>query len=1010
MLLTVSDLRNPVLCSEIFVVMNLRRLLTLAVLFAFSTVFAQVEVKGNVFKKDAEGKKEPIPFANVFLIGQEGVGTNTDFDGNFTLRLKEGKYQIKVSEMSVKSQVIDIEVTQGMEPLVVEMFTENTQLKEVVVGGKMPKPKTNEDVAEDVKKSEGVVVKQTASQLQDQGANDAKSGVTRMSGISASTGSSTIFIRGLGDRYNMAYLNGLPMPSPNSELRMIDLGMFPTSIIDAVGVNKVLDASYYGDYSGGMINIESKRFFTKPTLNISLSTGVNTNTTFRDFRTYTGGKLDYLGIDNAARQIPGNVLDDALKNKSQYIPNGFYQSTEGNGDGFSNNFNTELMKALPSLSYKVEGGNFWSFVKKVNNRRKKPFSKGIGFMAVFKHGTDFNYQNGRTKIVNAQSEDRLNYEFDKYKFNTSTSGMANVHYQISEKNEISYNFLYLNTSTDETKETWGTHFDYEDNGDVYARRLTYRQSNIFLNQLTGKHAFLKNDRYKINWGFSYGVTNSQEPDRRQLVYQYDPAQRDDFSSYTMFSLDKNQNHRFFSELKEKEMAFRLNNNVALAYRTIVTENGGQVDSNQVSMLDLTYGFDYRSKSRDFGFRQFNYDLKVLANDHQGETDIYNPNTYITDANHDVGKYYVEEVQNPANWYEAGQDIYAGYLGLNYKPIQNLEIIPSVRLEYGNQSVRNRNQTQPSKTDVNIIKGLEYMPSLAFKYTLKEKNVFRLVGSRTITRPKFSEVAPFQYVADFAGITAQGNPELQNGINYNADFRYEWYPSAGDIISAGAFYKYLQSPIEKTMIATASGQLQSFSNAKSATVAGVEVEVSKNLGFFSKKDSSAWNDFSVALNLAYMFTEVKIDPTGSTINTNNNRPLEGASPFLANASLKYEKAFGGKKKDEHKITTALSYNVFGRRLYAVGSNGIGDQYEAPVHLLNFVFRAEFSNKYAVGLNVGNILNATYRVQQEDRVDSGNWLEINSYKRGVDVSLSFSYKILQKTRKSIEKKRAEAKKDL
>ena len=36
--------------------------------------------------------------------------------------------------------------------------------------------------------------------------------------------------------------------------------MFPTSIIEAVGVNKVLDASFYGDYSGGMINIESKRF------------------------------------------------------------------------------------------------------------------------------------------------------------------------------------------------------------------------------------------------------------------------------------------------------------------------------------------------------------------------------------------------------------------------------------------------------------------------------------------------------------------------------------------------------------------------------------------------------------------------------------------------------------------------------------------------------------------------------------------------------------------------------
>ena len=219
---------------------------------------------------------------------------------------------------------------------------------------------------------------------------------------------------------------------------------------------------------------------------------------------------------------------------------------------------------------------------------------------------------------------------------------------------------------------------------------------------------------------------------------------------------------------------------------------------------------------------------------------------------------------------------------------NLEIIPAIRLEYGDQSIKNRNQTQPTKLDLNIIKGLEYMPSLALKYTVKEQNVFRLVGSRTVTRPKFSESAPFQYVADFAGITAQGNPELLNGINYNADFRYEWYPAKADLIAVGGFYKYLQNPIEKTMIATASGQLQSFGNAKSAQVAGVELEISKNLGFFSKKENSIWNDFALALNLSYMFTEVKINPTASTVNTNNNRPLEGASPFLANVSFKYEK--------------------------------------------------------------------------------------------------------------------------
>jgi TonB-dependent receptor len=984
--------------------MKKKFVLVVASVFATILSFAQVDVKGTLFQME-EGQKEPIPFATVMLIGSEGIGTTTDFDGNFTIKLNEGKHQLKISSVGLLSQIIDIDAAPGMELVTLEMSKEANMLSGVTVVHKVQGQATDAQINKDIKDSEGVVSKKNKKTIEEQGGSNVEDAVKSMAGISSGTSNSMVYIRGLGDRYNMAYLNGLPMPSPNSELRMIDLSMFPTSILDAVGVNKVLDASYYGDYAGGMINIETSKFFSKPTLNISIGTGMNTATTFKDFRTYNGGKLDYLGIDNDARQIPTNVVSQAAENQSQYLPDGFYNSSEGYGDGFENNFNTSLKKAMPNLNYKIEGGNFWSFVKKTNGKRKKPFSKGIGFMALLKHGTDYSFQTGTTKIVNAQSEDRLNYDFDKYTFNTSTTGMVNFHYQIAEKHNISYNFLYINTSSDETKETWGTHFDYEDGGDVYARRLTFKQNNIYLNQLKGEHKFLKNDRYNLTWALSYGITNSQEPDRRQLVYQYAAGEKENTSAYTMFSQDANQNHRFFSKLKEKELAARLDNDVVLVYRKTLEKdaNGKVLDATKTSLLNLKYGFSYKSKDRDFGFRQFNYDLKLgLAEQSEGIANAYDPDFYITDANHDGGLYNVKEVSNPSNWYEASLDIYAGYMSLNYKPLANLEIIPAVRLEYGEQVIRNRNQTQFKKLDVNTIAGLEYMPSLAFKYTLKDNHVFRLVGSKTITRPKFSEVAPFQYVADFAGITAQGNPELVNGTNYNGDFRYEWYPTKTDIISVGAFYKYLQTPIEKTMIATASGQLQSFSNAKSATVAGVEIEVSKNLGFFSKNKKSVWNDFAIAFNAAYMFTQVKIDQTTSSINTNNDRPLEGASPFLANASLKYEKRFGGDNGKKHKIMAAVSYNVFGRRLFAVGSNGIGDQYEAPVHLMNFILKTDIGRKVSLGLNVGNLLNATYNVEQQDRVNEGEWLEINSYKRGVDVSLSVSYKILEKSAKKKEPK--------
>ena len=306
------------------------------------TSFSQVNLKGNVFKT-SDGKKEYLPFANVVILGKEGVGASTDFDGNFTISLEPGKYQLKVSELTVLSQTLDIDVQPGMKPLIIEMFNSSTMLKVTNVTARKPKPKTSEDLNKDVKKSEGVISKRGKEDIENQGGSNAKDAVKSITGISSGTSNNMIYIRGLGDRYNIAYLNGLPVPSPNTDLRMVNLGMFPTSIIEAVGVNKVLDASYYGDYAGGMINIETSKFFSTPTFNISISGGANTNTSFKDFRTYNGGKLDYLGIDNDKRQIPDNVIIQAKQNQSQYIPNGFYQSSEGSGDGFANNFNTKKL-------------------------------------------------------------------------------------------------------------------------------------------------------------------------------------------------------------------------------------------------------------------------------------------------------------------------------------------------------------------------------------------------------------------------------------------------------------------------------------------------------------------------------------------------------------------------------------------------------------------------------------------------------------------------------------------
>ena len=92
-----------------------------------------------------------------------------------------------------------------------------------------------------------------------------------------------------------------------------------------------------------------------------------------------------------------------------------------------------------------------------------------------------------------------------------------------------------------------------------------------------------------------------------------------------------------------------------------------------------------------------------------------------------------------------------------------------------------------------------------------------------------------------------------------------------------------------MLATASGQLQSFANAQQGIVTGIEMELTRNLNFIGG-DSTAMNDFfshvSFNANAAYIYSQVIIDTTlegASIISTNLRRPLQGAS-LLSKAYL------------------------------------------------------------------------------------------------------------------------------
>ncbi|MFK8037727.1 MAG: TonB-dependent receptor plug domain-containing protein [Crocinitomicaceae bacterium] len=958
-------------------------LLSATMLFGIISLAQNGTLKGKITTLEYD-KQVEVPLVVVKNI-ETGAGVRSNLFGEYTISLPAGKNKLVFAASSLEKDTVEITIVPNeTQTLNIELVSPSLGIIEVFAsaivndGGVIA-------IAKETQESEKVLTVTTAKELESKGESNIGSGAKKMTGMS--TVGDVMYVRGLGDRYNVAYLNGLPIPSPNPDFRVIPLNLFPTDVVSSVSVSKVMSSELYGDFSGGAFNIITKSYLDKPTLSVSIGTGVNSQTTAQNFKSNKVGKADYFGIDDGTRAIPefvkNNSSNSAFSAINTIYPNSFYNSVEGRSTGFLDNFGTAINKAVPNSNFSIMGGNFIDFSK------SKSKSSGFGFLALLNHDNSLRTSVGKIRLINAQSEERLNYDIEQYNITTATTGLLSFYLRLNPDNNITFNTLMINTSDNETRDTWGQHFDYA--RDIYSSRLTYKQNYVSTNQILGSHKLLKPrkdenfSRLLIDWRGSYNLTGSKEPDRKQVVLFYDD--REATKNYAFNYIDKNENHRFFSQLEEKEIAGKINTRFVALFRDDLSEKEDKIEE----LIVINTGFDFKSKQRDFDYKQYNYILNTLSANVGNNVDIDNMNNYLNSEQHDQGQFYIQEVTNFGSSYRANLDVYGGYTDVKFK-INKFELIPGLRYEVSNQTVVNRNQQTPSKIEKTDNLGSNLLPSFIAKFSASKKDVVRFVSSKTVTRPKFNELAPFQYTLFFAGMKAEGNPLLKHGENYNFDLRYEHYPKPGEMITVGAFYKYLDTPIEQTMKATASGQLMSFSNALSAKVAGVELEFVRSLGSFikdeAKRDSSIFSNFGIGFNTTYMFTAVNIDTADKTaINTNSRRPLEGASPFLLNLDLRYEKKYDNK----NKLMLAIAYNVFGKRLVTVGSNGIGDSYAKPVNTINFISRMSFNNNLTVGFKVKNLLNPAIDIIQEDKVNTGEFINVSSVKQGIDASFSIGYTI-------------------
>ena len=537
--------------------------------------------------------------------------------------------------------------------------------------------------------------------------------------------------------------------------------------------------------------------------------------------------------------------------------------------------------------------------------------------------------------------DKFNY--DSYSSALKIAGLGNIGYSFRQADHINFTVFYARNAINDYMSREG--IDAEKNN-ITSSNSVFHAYSLLNNQLLGHHELTS--QWDVNWSASYGLTNSDEPDRRQVVF----FRNEGSDKLNLFKLNQTTN-RYFGELQEKEIVGDLRTSYKWG------------DANLIRV-----GGTYKSKKRDFESVNFYYDINALNAD---VTNIYDTNGYLNQENIANGTIKANIDAQPRYNYYAGMDVWAGFAEIEYYPMESLLVNVGLRYEQAKQWVRYwTDGGQEKKT--NLDKG-DFFPALNLKYSLNETNSLRLSVSRTVTRPSFIEMAPFLYQESYGSAYIRGNNELKNAYNYNIDLRYDFFPKRnnGDMFSVTGYFKKLKSPIEQTQESSGGTVIRSFRNAEDGIATGVEIEFRKEL----------FKNFRIGANGSYMYTNVVLPEGG--VYTDSERALQGASPFLINADLSYTPQLRG----ESDLTLALVYNVQGPRIETVGIYGTGNIKQQTLHTMDFIASYAINKHLSLRLQMKDLLNSTIRFKQELPA-TGQKVEVESFRPGTHAEIGVSYR--------------------
>ncbi|MHB1179342.1 MAG: TonB-dependent receptor, partial [Daejeonella sp.] len=823
----------------------LQRKFSFLLLFLLISHAALSQQAGKISGKVSDIKTGETLIGLTVKITGSTSGASTDVDGRYSLgNLTPGKYSLTFSYIGYQTKnITEIEVLAGKTTnLDVTMGEASSQaLQEVVVTATIRQESINGLYARQknsVRVTDGISA-ETIKKSPDRNTSEV---LKRVSGTTIQD-NKFVVVRGLADRYNSASLDNGVLPSTEPNRKAFSFDIVPSNLIDNIIINKTATPDLAGDFAGGSVQITTKDIPEDNFTSFGLGYSYNSQATFKNFQNGPRNTTDYFGFDNGLRSIPNN----------------FPSTRKIINNGVGPNKNIASLRAL-SQDYNINRGNaFLNQNYQFTIGRVKDFEKTSNRLGAILSLTYRNSQNRNLGITRKYHV--FDYNDDQYKFSTNVGALANFAYSFK-NSRITLKNLYNRTLDDQFTYRTGNN---KTTGDIKFYAFDLLQKSLFKTALEGEHKVGANNS-KFKWTLGFGNVINDQPDQRKVNYLRNVADRNVPNSfYAGVTNIGKENTRLFSYLNEN--IYSLEAGYSLPFKFL----------NNSATFKAGVSSNYRK--RNFDVRFLGARLVNDLNNPQADNEIRRRpiETLFGQDLISQGKYKLDEINNNGDSYNANSLVNAGYVMMDNKIGAKSRIVYGVRVEQYDlklNTLTTNNLVSQNFTDI--------LPSVNYTYGITDKSNFRASYFRTLARPEFRELAPFAYYDYERGANVQGNPLLKRALIDNADLRYEFFPSAGQIFSVSAFYKKFTNAIEASIADANSTPDISYFNSKKANVYGVELEYRKNLAFLGSNE--AFKSTTFYTNLSLIKSKVKNPEIDNLIE--KERPLVGQSPYVINAGLQH----------------------------------------------------------------------------------------------------------------------------